>query len=65
MTDREYGKLVSKKAKKKDTPCARTDCQMYVTDARSIKARGNHCRGLDTCEFNGTDCPFYKKKEAV
>ena len=65
MTDKQYGELLSRKAKKKDTPCGRTDCQMYVTDAESIKSQGNHCRGLSICVFNGNGCPFYKKKEAV
>ena len=59
MTDKQFNILLNKRIRTKDTPCIRTDCLMH-TD--SIKAQGsNHCRGLNTCENNGVDCPFYKK----
>lgn len=60
MTDKQYKILLNKKIKTKDTPCIRTDCLMH-----SEVGKSNHCRGLDKCENNGVDCPFYKKKEAV
>lgn len=57
MTDKQYNILLNKRIRAKDTPCIRTDCLMHTDSV----GKSNHCRGLNTCENNGVDCPFYKK----